>query len=448
MADDVDQADALVEFDELMRDGRPSSDFEPTNTQRRRRLLRALIVSVSIVVLLLGGAGGYVAWALNAPLGAGSMTTHEPVAPTTEPADIPLGVDGVTAISVAGADEYLGAEASGVWLGQGVDESRPLASVTKLITALVVLDSHPIDDPAGVGPTLTFDRDDHALYDKYYVLDAAIAAMPTGSSMSLRDALATMLIPSASNYAEAIATWAFGSTGAFARAADGWLAEHGLTQTTVVEPTGFDVRNVSTPRDLIALGKIASAHPVVAQITATREVDFDVTGPLYNTNTLLGRSGVTGLKTGTLDESGANLLYTAQIGVGLDHPLTVVGVTLGGFTRESVAGSTESLLASIQAGFRTLTVVNAGTVAGGIDTAWGSTAELVYDGSGSLLVWSDTPVTVEMSTTTPVTWRDGEVVGAVTWAAGPRSVTVPIAIKGDIVPPDSWWRLTHPGELG
>ena len=97
------------------------------------------------------------------------------------------------------------------------------------------------------GPTITFDKADHDLYDKYYVMGATIARMPTGSSMSLRDALATMLIPSASNYAEAVSTWAFGSQGAFLDAARRWLAAHGLTGTTIVEPTGISARNTSTP---------------------------------------------------------------------------------------------------------------------------------------------------------------------------------------------------------
>jgi len=55
---------------------------------------------------------------------------------------------------------------------------------------------------------------------------------------------------------------------------------------------------------------------------------------------------------------------------------------------------------------------------------------------------------VEMTTTTPKTYRDGEEVGSITWTAGPNTVTVPIEIDGTIVPPTDSWRLTHPGELG
>ena len=70
-------------------------------------------------------------------------------------------------------------------------------------------------------------------------VDAAVAEMPTGSSMSLHDALATMLIPSASNYADAVSTWAFGSRSAFLSATDDYLAREGLTGTTIVVDGGL-----------------------------------------------------------------------------------------------------------------------------------------------------------------------------------------------------------------
>jgi D-alanyl-D-alanine carboxypeptidase (penicillin-binding protein 5/6) len=71
-----------------------------------------------------------------------------------------------------------------------------------------------------------------------------------------------MLVISASNYAEAASTWAFGSQPAFVSATKRWFAANGLAHTKIVEPTGIDPHNTSTPSDMIALGKLAMANPV------------------------------------------------------------------------------------------------------------------------------------------------------------------------------------------
>ena len=53
-----------------------------------------------------------------------------------------------------------------------------------------------------------------------------------------------------------------------------------------------------------------------------------------------------------------------------------------------------------------------------------------------------------MTTTAPETYEDGAIVGEVTWTAGPHTASAPVEIDGTIEPPDEWWRLTHPGDLG
>ncbi|MCR2826034.1 D-alanyl-D-alanine carboxypeptidase family protein [Microbacterium sp. zg.Y909] len=452
MTTEQPHADALDDFNELIRHeqefaGRRSGrEIDPDARRTRRR--RRLWVTAVVLVLMLAGGGGYSGWALTAPLAEPVAATQVPEVAAPPAADIALPPEGASAIAISGAADYLGTEDGSIWATTGTEEPRPMASITKLITALVVLDAYPLADATDPGPTLTFDRADHALYDKYYVMGATIAAMPIGSSMSLHDALATMLIPSACNYAEAVAGWAFGSQGAFLRAARDWLAVNGLTQTTIVEPTGIDPRNTSTPGDMIALGRIAAAHPAVAEIAATRGLSLPGPGWMNNTNSLLGQSGITGLKTGTLDPGGSNLLYTARLDVGIGAPLDIVGVLLGASSRAAVNHSVPTLLESIAGGFTEVTVARRGQQVGSFSTPWGGAARIVLGEEASLLVWSDTPILTTMQTSTPTTWEDGEVIGSATWTAGPHTVTVPVEFDGAITPPTSWWRLTNPGELG
>lgn len=448
MTTDQRPPDELADLADLMREGQDAwSRSVAVDPAARRRRRRALAITGGVFVAVLLTVTGYVVWALNAPLEAPVVTSSTPqiAAPATA---VALPLEGASAISVAGGDDYLGPDAGGLWLTSGTGEARPIASITKLITALVILEAHPLADAVDPGPTIRFDKADHDLYDQYYVRGATIAAMPTGSSMSLHDALATMLIPSASNYADAVSTWAFGSRIAFVSAARDWLARQGLSGTTVVEPTGLDPRNTSTPSDLMAIAKLAAAHPVIASIAATPSLSIPGPGTMFNTNDLLGRAGITGLKTGNLGDGTYALLYTSTLDVGADQPLSVTGVVLGGATRDSVDHSVLVTLGSIRDGFRDVPVATEGREIGSIATSWGSTAQIAIAESASLFTWSDNPITVAVDLDTPRTYADGEVIGKITWSAGPNSVAVDLVVVGDIEPPTDWWRLTHPSEPG
>jgi D-alanyl-D-alanine carboxypeptidase (penicillin-binding protein 5/6) len=444
--------DGVTQLTELMRyepavempAGPPPVDPTRRRTQRRRRSVIALVVTLTLA----GLSGGYAAYALNAPIGAATLDAEAPEVDIPAAAQIALPVEGAYAVSIAGADEYLGESASGIWASGGGDGPLPIASISKLITALVVLDKKPLADTTDPGPTITFSRADHALYDEYYVLGATIAAMPTGSSMSQRQALEAMLIVSACNYAEAVSTWAFGSQGAFLQATRTWLAANGLTATTIVEPTGIDARNVSTPADMIALARIAMANPVIAQIVGTTALNVPNIPSTLNTNTLLGVEGITGLKTGTLEGSGSNLLFTSTMDVGTGEPLSIIGVILGSFSRDSVNLDVRGLLGSIREGFHTVTLGVEGDQIGTYSTPWGESADILLGETVSVLTWSDAAVTSTFTASPLSTGTNGDVVGSVTWTVGSESLTAPLVLAGTIDPPDPWWRLTHPFELG
>lgn len=446
-----DRSDGISQLTELMRFEPPRirvddpPPVDPVRRKKRRRL--AAVIAGAVALVIAGSAGGYSAWALNAPVGQATIDAAAPDVDIPDPAQVVLSSDGLTAISVEGADDYLEPDASGIWMAGGGNDARPMASISKVITALVILNAKPLG--AGeAGPTITFDRDDFKLYDKYYVLGATIAAMPTGSSMSLHDALEMMLVISASNYAEAVSTWAFGSQIAFLRAARDWLGANGMSGTTIVEPTGIDPRNTSTPSDLIQLGRLAMADPAVAEIVGMTATDIPGVPAQRTTNDLLGVDGIVGIKTGTLEETGSNLLFRAVVDVGIDQPLTLTGVILGGFTHESVDLDVKALIASIQAGFHDVPLGTRGQQIGTYQTAWGESAAIVLGRDAGIHTWSDTPVDVAFDVDSLTTGEAGDEVGEVTWTAGPTTVTVPLELADDIDPPDAWWRLTHPGELG
>ncbi len=432
----------LADFGDLLEE----APREPQPSGRAGRVV--LIVFLVVTLLILGGGGGYVWWASSAALPAPTVTSQAPAANAGAAASLALPAGGETLLRVDGGADYLGPDAAQSFAASGGNDSRSLASISKLVTALVVLDAHPLSGPTDPGPTISYTEADTDLYDQFYLQGAVIAPMPDGLKLSLHDSLTTMLLPSAANYAVAIARWGFGSEGAYVSAARSWLSKNGLNDTRIVDATGLDSRNASTPTDLLALAKLAEASPVIAQIAGTRSAQITGAGTVTNTNDLLGTLGVTGLKTGNLGDGAFNLLFTSSLDVGIDSPLQITGVRLGGETHDSTDADVRNLLQSISDGFHDIPLGTVGDDLGTISTPWGSSASLVLAKTTKLHTWSDTPVSVTLDTTTPQNYADGEVVGSVTWTAGPQTTAAEGKITGAIEEPSLWWRLTHPSELG
>lgn len=144
----------------------------------------------------------------------------------------------------------------------------------------------------------------------------------------------------------------------------------------------------------------------------------------------------------------SNLLYSSLLDAGIGEPLHVTGIVLGGQDRDSVNAQVEALLDSIRAGFHDVPVATKGEVYGSYETPWGAHARMVMATDAEVLTWSDTPISAEMSTTALSAGKAGEKVGSITWTAGPRTASADLVLDGDIAPPDAWWRLAHPFELG
>ena len=109
---------------------------DPALIAARRRLVRRALITVTVVMTVaLASIVGYVFWALNAPLPSPVANTRSLEAPTTQAATFALPAEGATAVAVTGAPDYLGAD--GVRLTAGDDGARSIASISKVITALV-----------------------------------------------------------------------------------------------------------------------------------------------------------------------------------------------------------------------------------------------------------------------------------------------------------------------
>jgi D-alanyl-D-alanine carboxypeptidase (penicillin-binding protein 5/6) len=405
----------------------------PSRRQIYRR--RRIVVFGGLIVAL--GALFYLPMTLLAPLGEA-----EAVVPLYS--ELP-GEAVVPAWPGYGASAIGAVGFPGVLASSGSEKPLPMASITKIVTALTVLEAKPLGvDEAG--PAVTMTSADVALYNDYKRVDGKVVPVTAGEVFTQRELLDLTLIESANNYSSTLATWAFGSEEAFVAKAREWLAAHGLSSLQIVDSTGLDPSNRGTARDLIELGRIALANPLVAAIVGTDSLTMHDIGPVENSNELLGTHGVTGIKTGTLDEFGANLLFSAVYPIG-SSSVTVIGVVLGGTDHDTLNVAITRLLASVQAGFHEVDVSDVGETFATYSTAWGQTADAAAAAEAMLLTWADTPIVADIAADPIRIEEAGEPVGEVVFTSGPHSVSVPLVLSRAITDPGPGWRLTHPGEL-
>jgi D-alanyl-D-alanine carboxypeptidase (penicillin-binding protein 5/6) len=185
------------------------------------------------------------------------------------------------------------------------DQPLPPASLTKVMTALLVLEAGRPDAAVVVG---------------------ARAAGATGTRLGLRAGermrasalLAAMLIRSANDACLALAEWVAGSEAAFVARMNERAALLGLAGTRFANACGHDAReHASTAHDLARLAEAALALPEFARIVATESAVVRTEGGrtwrLASTNALLGRvPGVRGVKSGYTRRAGTCVIVAAE----------------------------------------------------------------------------------------------------------------------------------------
>ena len=408
----------------------PQSRRPSAAVYRRRRLA----VFGSLVVLLI-----LLAWSvtvLSVPLPSSATTVlQEPFVSgeSVAPAVPPFGTSAVV------ADDF-GA------LGLApTSDVVPMASMTKIITALMVLKAHPlrVNEP---GPTITFGQADIDQIDEIIAQNGNYSAVSVGDTTTERDALYALMLNSSNNIAGSLAIWAYGSIDEFLAQTRVWLAEQGLNDTVVADASGLNPETRSSSSDLIAIGRLALANPALAAIVGTRSIELPLFGQLVNGNTLIGTSGINGIKTGTTDEAGACLLYSARFTVG-GEPITLLGVTTGAALQSELQPALATYVASLEAGFHEVLLADPGAPVGNVTTLWNTTSNVVPAKSVSAVTWSDTPVAVEVRLDDIRGGGAGTKVGTMTFNTPRGAQVVDLVLETDLTDPGPAWRFGHVAQL-
>lgn len=191
---------------------------------------------------------------------------------------------------------------------KNINQLRPIASITKLMTALVWLDQE-ID------------------WDDQYIISADYSYLNTtgaklyvreGESLYIKDLFFSMLVGSANNAALALADSTGLSQSQFIVLMNDKAASLGMTDTTFTDPSGLDVTNISTAWDIFKLSKEAFRFFEILQGTTSRSYSFNTINTnqphIIKTTNELNNSDLylTGSKTGYLDEAGYCLVVKAK----------------------------------------------------------------------------------------------------------------------------------------
>lgn len=201
-------------------------------------------------------------------------------------------------------------------------EKRPIASLTKIMTAVIALEHGNLDQEITVS-------------EKAASIGENSMGLVAGETYTLEELLYGLILHSGNDAAYAIAEGVGGNSRMFTAWMNFKARDLGLKNTRYADPSGLDADNISTPIDLVKLTKYALKNPTFKKIAATteKEIYSDEDSHyiyLFNqTNLLTTYPGVAGVKTGYTEEAGLCLVTYA---VNEGHEL--IGVDLGSNDRK------------------------------------------------------------------------------------------------------------------
>ena len=193
--------------------------------------------------------------------------------------------------------------------GKDIDTVRPIASITKLMTAMVIIDSDlDLDEKITVTKA---DRD---------LVQLTGSRLEYGASLSRREMILLAIMSSENRAATALGrTWP-GGMKEFVKAMNSKAVQLGMDNSHFADPAGLHVENKSTARDLMKMVKAAQGFELIRQASTTTRIEvrpYAKRGPLVygNTNRLLKNKtwDIALSKTGYINEAGRCLVMQANI---------------------------------------------------------------------------------------------------------------------------------------
>lgn len=338
----------------------------------------------------------------------------------------------------------VGTDTFGVIAASPNQESIPIASVAKIMTAYLVLKAYPLQ-PGEEGPSLTITDEDVAGYKYAVQNNHSYLPVASGTALTERQLLQGLMLPSGNNIADTIGRWIAGTNEAFIDKMNETAKALGMTNTHYADASGADEATVSNAADQIIMAQAAMQDPTFREIVAMPQAVLPVAGKVYNVNAMLGKHGIVGIKTGSGVIAGGNFVSAAPIVNGSEKHYILAAVLGSRKPNENLKSAFDAnaqILDQVRPQFKTFTIEPPANGFGKIITPWHTESELtinepiqVFGYPGMKIEYSIEPLEVKL----PV--LPGTDVATLTIRTGKNSKTYMMQNKVQIDKPGFIWRL-------
>ena len=330
----------------------------------------------------------------------------------------------------------IGAVGLGVVATSGPEKPQPIASVAKVMTALVLLDSKPL--AAGQqGPSVTVTALDVSDYAAKRDQGQSVVAVAAGEQLTEYQLLQGLLIPSGNNIADLIARWVSGSIPAFVERMNARAKSLDLKSTTFVDTSGFDPKTVSTPTDLVRLGSVAILDAVIADVVSQPQAELPVAGIAYNVDYAVGQGGIAGIKTGSSPQAGACFLFSSP-----QRGYTIVGAVMGMGSLDDAFAATKALIKAAAAAIQVTAVASKDQPVGRYEAPWGSRTDIIATDQLLLVEWPGLLVRTRLEApAAKAPLPPGSAAGALFVTLGEQQVRLPLVTADPLFQPGNRWRF-------
>ncbi|WP_079195898.1 serine hydrolase [Streptomyces sp. CB03578] len=418
----------------------------PPETPRRTAVRRVKIWTPILLALAGAVAGGQLLRPLPEPRLVASDTAYT----LDGQFSVPWPAKGQGALRVPGSGDI------GTF---GEQKPVPTASVAKVMTAYVILKSHPLrgGDP---GPQIEIDA--KAVADGASEHESRVEGLVAGTKFSQQDMLKMLMIPSANNVARLLARWDSGtdSEAAFVEKMNAAARELGMTNTTYTDPSGLDAATVSTAADQLKLADAVMKEEAFRAVVALPSAEIKgLSTPLYNNNTLLTVNGLSirGIKTGSSTPAGGALMWAAYKSVGDETPL-ILGTLMdqhvdgpdpnGANSLILVQANSRKIIEAVRQALASAPTVRKGQQVGRVDDGLGGSTPLVATKDLNVIGVPGQRLKLTLrpgAAKVPHTAKAGTEIGVLTIGDGEGAKSVPVAVGTELAEPSFTARVSRLG---